>query len=307
MNGTGILPAKAFFAVARLRHVQVEAGYHTIERQAWRCCYRLTSAAEAGRGGIEIWFLREKDGAWHTGFRKELIQALYADAQVLTAKATCKGIEYLFFIFHAPHGGAQDEVHQKFWTNFQKELVYWVKRFPNFVGGFDANADMSFESEPHIGAHGLEARTNVAGTYLQTLLPSTYECCHSGSTSTWLSNANGQGARCDYIMLPCTWSGQCSTEPDDELDSGTNGIDHMPLRCTVTVHLPRGKRMKQRSTFDRKALQQCPREQLANIFQPCPKIPWNADVHQHATELAQWIGEKLHQHFPPAGPRPRKS
>ena len=41
MNETGILPAKAFFAVARLRHVQVEAGHHTIERQAWRHCHTL--------------------------------------------------------------------------------------------------------------------------------------------------------------------------------------------------------------------------------------------------------------------------
>ena len=39
---SGILPAKAFFAIARLRHVQVEAGYHTIERQAWRYCHTLT-------------------------------------------------------------------------------------------------------------------------------------------------------------------------------------------------------------------------------------------------------------------------
>ena len=40
-NETGVLPAKAFFALARLRHVQVEAGYHTIERQAWRYCHTL--------------------------------------------------------------------------------------------------------------------------------------------------------------------------------------------------------------------------------------------------------------------------
>ena len=38
---TGILPAKAFFALARLRQVQVEAGYHTIKRQAWRYCHTL--------------------------------------------------------------------------------------------------------------------------------------------------------------------------------------------------------------------------------------------------------------------------
>ena len=41
-NESGILPAKAFFAIARLRRVQVEAGYHTIERQAWRYCHTLT-------------------------------------------------------------------------------------------------------------------------------------------------------------------------------------------------------------------------------------------------------------------------
>ena len=41
-NKSGILPAKAFFSIARLRHVQVEAGFHTIERQAWRYCHTLT-------------------------------------------------------------------------------------------------------------------------------------------------------------------------------------------------------------------------------------------------------------------------
>ena len=41
-NESGILPAKAFFSLARLRRVQVEAGFHTIERQAWRYCHTLT-------------------------------------------------------------------------------------------------------------------------------------------------------------------------------------------------------------------------------------------------------------------------
>ena len=50
---SGILPTKAFFALARLRRVQVEAGYRTIERQAWRYChtqgcYALTTVAMPG-------------------------------------------------------------------------------------------------------------------------------------------------------------------------------------------------------------------------------------------------------------------
>ena len=32
-NKSGILPAKAFFSIARLRHVQVEAGFHTSDRR----------------------------------------------------------------------------------------------------------------------------------------------------------------------------------------------------------------------------------------------------------------------------------
>ena len=50
-NESGILPAKAFFALARLRHVQVEAGYHTIERQAWRYCHTLIICQAAQLGG----------------------------------------------------------------------------------------------------------------------------------------------------------------------------------------------------------------------------------------------------------------
>ena len=41
-NGSGILPAKAFFSLARRRRVQVEVGFHTIDRQAWRYCHSLT-------------------------------------------------------------------------------------------------------------------------------------------------------------------------------------------------------------------------------------------------------------------------
>lgn len=213
-NVSSLQPRKSAFYVTYLRQQIAKAGYEVSFLQETRCResqmltsqshYRLTSAAEAGRGGVEIWSLREKEPDCRTGFRKELIQVLHAEPQVLIAKATCKGVEYLFFTFHAPHSGAPDEVHQKFWMNLQNELVHWTQRFPNFVGGFDANAHVSFETEPRIGTHGLEARTNLAGTYLQSLLvniggwlPSTYECCHSGDTSTWISNVNGQGARCD--------------------------------------------------------------------------------------------------------------
>ena len=40
VNDMGILPP-AFFSLTRLRHVQMESGFHTIDRQAWRYCPSL--------------------------------------------------------------------------------------------------------------------------------------------------------------------------------------------------------------------------------------------------------------------------
>ena len=40
-NDTGVLPAKAFFSLTWLRHVKVEPGLHTIDKQAWRFCQSL--------------------------------------------------------------------------------------------------------------------------------------------------------------------------------------------------------------------------------------------------------------------------
>ena len=42
IDESGVLPAKAFFSLTRLRRAQVEAGFHTIDRQAWRYCHSLT-------------------------------------------------------------------------------------------------------------------------------------------------------------------------------------------------------------------------------------------------------------------------
>ena len=40
-NATGVVPAKAFSSVARLRRVGVDPSFHTIDREAWRYCYSL--------------------------------------------------------------------------------------------------------------------------------------------------------------------------------------------------------------------------------------------------------------------------
>ena len=323
-NVSSLQPRKSAFFATYLREQIAKSDYAVSFLQETRSResqlvtsqshFRITAAADRGRGGVEIWLLRRFQNGASTGFAKEAIQVLYADPQFLLTKAVCKGTDYLFFTFHAPHSGVEEGEQQRFWALLRHELMHWVPIYPNFIGGFDANAHMSYATLPHIGQHGLEERTNFAGTSLGNLLaqlgswlPSTFEACHAGPTKTWISNVNGQGARCDYFMLPEEWNGPCRTFPDDELDSGTAGIDHSPLACEIEVYLTKHKGSKVRCNFDRQRLQQCAPETLAALFSKPPIVPWSVDVHQHATILAEWVAGKLATAFPSDRHRPRKT
>lgn len=88
-NVSSLQPRKSAFYATYLREQIAKAGYEVSFLQETRCResqmltsqshYRLTSAAEAGRGGVEIWLLREKEHDSRTGFRKEMIQVLHAE------------------------------------------------------------------------------------------------------------------------------------------------------------------------------------------------------------------------------------
>ena len=83
-------------------------------------------------------------------------------------------------------------------------------------------------------------------TFLQkcdAFLPTTYDWMHTGDTSTWTSNANGQTARCDYFFLPLAWQqATISTYGVDTVDTGLAGEDHAALRICVLYICDKEKR-----------------------------------------------------------------
>ena len=68
-NDAGILEAKAFFSIARLRHVQVDPGFHTIERQAWRYCHTVVAIGYAAFQGCYSLVTVEMPGCVELGVR----------------------------------------------------------------------------------------------------------------------------------------------------------------------------------------------------------------------------------------------
>lgn len=125
-----------------------------------------------------------------------------------------------------------------------------MRQVRQFVGGIDANAHFASSSWPWVSDHGLEDQENVGArcflTFLQkcdAFLPTTYDWMHTGDTSTWTSNANGQTARCDYFFLPLAWQqATISTYGVDTVDTGLAGEDHAALRICVLYICDKEKR-----------------------------------------------------------------
>ena len=276
--------------------------------------FRIVSQANSGRGGTEIWLLRSDPQSGKENFLKKEVHVLFSTPEVLILKARFRGSDFLFFSAHSPHSGSDAHVLHLFWDTLARELRQWTAIIPNFIGGIDANAHFDVECEPHIGSHGLEARQNVAGDLLLSLMqqinayaPSTYETCHQGSTATWTSNVNGAEARCDYVLLPVSWkTGKHATYPQPYIDAGNAGTDHTPLACDTTIFLQAKHQYSLWAGFDRKKLQRATAADLSRIFDDPPQVEWTTSVDEHATQLTDWASHKLAEVFPINGVRPRK-
>ena len=322
-NVTSLHPGRGMQHVVYLREQLAACGHHIVCLQETRARssqlvvsqthFRITSAAEGGKGGVEIWLMRAaKSGVQFVA--KDSIRVLYATRGILILKATYQKFDLLIFSAHSPHSGSASDELQTFWAELTSELERWTAEVPLFIGGIDGNAHVDVACLPHLGEFGLEAKPNAAGEYLKRLVqklqafsPSTFEQFHSGHTHTWVSPANGQPARCDYIILPGEWSrGRIESYPQPYVDSGNAGHDHIPLVADVQVLLSRRSQAGGWPRCDRQALLQCPTEQLQKMFALAPQISWRADVDSHATQLSEWVSATLIKNFPLQGNRPRK-
>ena len=324
-NVRTLAPRKGSHKVGYLREQLADEGFHIAFLQETRIKtsnlivsethFRVTSAAVKGLGGTEIWISR-KDV--HTGrilCDKQSIKVLYQSPEFLLVRAIIQGTTQLLFSAHAPHTSSPAGVTHEFWDVFREQMLRWTAECPSFIGGIDANAHFEHPAEPHIGNYGLEAKGNLAADLFRDMLmqinaflPSTHSWCHTGQTETWVSSANGQRSRCDYLVVPLGWmSGQLRTSLTMQVDSGNQGEDHLPLAGSFRVLCSKMQAVKIKPEFDRDQIHRTDRLKVQQAFADPPMIPWNVDVDEHATKLSDWVVERLMSAFPKPEARARKS
>ena len=237
---------------------------------------RVTSAADSGVGGIEVWLLRRMRKSGATLFDPKQAQVYVALPEVLILRATCSGVNYLVVSAHAPHTGRTEDEQKSFWDLLTCEVRKYQAQTPNELLGIDANAHFATASLPNLGEHGCEIRANSASGYFaeflekcSLFLPSTFEQYHEGPTTTWVSPANGQTARCDYIALSLDWRHarvKVKSYVLPSIDSGRSGEDHIPVAAEVYLFLQSRRPKSVVPSFDRVKLQRCCPDKLRDIF-----------------------------------------
>ena len=234
---------------------------------------RVTSAANSGVGGTEVWLLRRMRKSGVTLFDPKQVQVYVALPEVLILRATCSGVNYLVVSAHAPHTGRTEDEQKSFWDLLTREVRKYQAQTPSNL-----------------------------------FLPSTFEQYHEGPTTTWVSPANGQTARCDYIALPLDWChARIKSYVLPSIDSGRSGEDHIPVAAEVYVFLQSRRPKSVVLSFDRVKLQRCCPDKLRDIFGSRPCIPWEVDVDTHAHRLSEWVQQTLSVHFPKSRSVQRKS
>ena len=225
------------------------------------------------------------------------------------------GVPLLVISGHAPHTGRPAAEVRQFWSNLTSILNKHYKHDLQCVMCLDANAHFDIEKPPAIGPHGLEMKSNLSAEYFSELL-SSFDLClpcswsqyHSGDTSTWVSPATGQAARCDYIAVPISWKqAKIKTWNAYTLDHGAKRLDHSPTFLLADVAYCTTGKTRAPVAFDRSAVARKTPQELESIFDGFVQPEWDMSIDEHATYVANQVSGRLAQAVPAAKYKPRKS
>jgi len=301
-------PAKATFLSQQLEW----GGYGLVGLQ--ECCTKSTGISKIGdftrvagesssRGqlGCEIWLSSKK---MHVQVHD--ICVLHCDERRLVIRVQNASIDLTVASLHSPHSGCTLEERTQWWRQTCSICQRAGKLAPLIVC-IDANAQIT-TSIQHITGDLLDGKENDNEQHLLTLCrlckvfaPSTFSDIHYNETGTWW-HPSGQWLRLDYILVPQEWLTRTSQSwTDTDFDMGSTYDDHRPAGCRMTLVMKKHGPNIARGTYDWSTIDNPQaRRDLGNLLQQIPKIPWDTNVHEHATQIHEALHDSMWKVMGPA-------
>ena len=240
-------------------------------------------ASSAGVGGTQLWISRVfKFGLKEFTVSHRWIQVFHSTSQSLCVAFGAPWLRLMIVVGHAPSGG--DEPSEAFWRTLTHGIPQSHRLWPT-VYLLDANARVGTIHSEAIGSWGATEEKSNGELFHQWLidnrlfLPQTFEAHHSGPHDTW-EHGRGVRARLDYVALDESLRHpSLRTSVLEDLDLGIQRLDHMAVRADIPLRVADIEATK-RVKSSRNAMK-------SSRIASTGLIPWQVDVHTHATLLAQ--------------------
>ncbi len=303
-----------------LRQQLHQAGYQIIGLQETRATTQCTLTSDdfirfvsghpesRGHRGVELWISRLIPFTCCTDgprcFKESDISVLVAHDDLLIATINCAGHLLVIYVCHAPYDGADIQRKNDWWTKLDEFLNKYRRKGRTILLG-DFNARMGRHVDEITGDR-LCDKTNDNGERFEALLqrhsiwlPATYSTLHSTRDDTWV-HPRGHRSRLDYIGLDClAWWNVMWSGVEERIMVTHTAMDHSLVGLSLTWQEDMCKQKVKRRSYDWEAMATDEgRQQLQNMLQDIPTLPWNCEVHHQWDFYDNCIHSGLQHYFP---------
>ena len=198
---------------------------------------RLSSGAQQGRHGVELWINTKQPFCYAKGkpqfLRRSHIQVVQADHRRLIVRIACPLLQCMVAVLHAPQSGRSLEIRKEWWEETHNLLQSVQNGVPLFAM-IDANAKSGPCSPPIVFENDDASSTSTALfldflTQHEMCLPSTGSM-HQGAHATWTAPDGMTHHRVDFVAVSQAWSARCThSSLLPELDTGNAHEDHIAV------------------------------------------------------------------------------
>ena len=274
---------------------------------------RLSSGAERGQGGVELWCNLSQPIASCQGksiyLAKKHFTVVHKDPRRLIVHVMHESFDAWFFVGYAPHSGHSFQERELWWTTSQELLTGFIEHQTPLFVCVDANAGPGEADGTHILLPGF--RTSSGSPLLRNFLVDLQLCApitstvHEGTKCTWTSPAQEEFT-IDYVLIPQSWIDRCSRSCVlNEFDLGNKVVDHavhaIELQWQQDLS-PATVDDRRALDFDRNGIQQ----HLKKALTPTVIPSWTNDVETHLGHINRHFHQQLRQHCPRPRQGPRR-
>jgi hypothetical protein len=301
---------QAQYAYHMLHVIGIQEGRRPAFAKASQHYFMISSGAENGLYGCELWFSRfipfagrnEKENC----FRMNQLFVIVAKPRLLVVQFTSTVIQIRFISAHAPSSNHPEER-----AHFFKELQFYALYEGPTIMFIDGNGRLNLCTDKP--AHGTPKRLVHAAWQLRDFLNSanlstTFDIdqYRNNVSGTWTCADSGRLHTLDYVAYNQIMSNTvCHASVLQDVDNGHLVQDHWPSACSFAfmrqwdaTHTA-GDAVKAHRVTNEQLLDQDARRKFSHMLSCIPSPAWEVPLDQHYEILRRRIIHAIRTAFPP--------